>query len=210
MTHDYKRHGTTTLFAALDVKSGMVIGECLPSHRAREFLRFLRRIDRAVLKPRDVHLVLDNSPPTRRPRSRPGWRSTSASNCTSRRPALPGSTWSNASLPRSRQSVSAGAVTPASTIWKPPSTTTLGSTTQNQSPLPRPKPPKTSSPVNDAHWTNSMKSVGQDSNCQTQNTSAPIKASRWWEKDIVALIENPPFDDLFASPEGSGKSGLIR
>ena len=40
MTHDYKRHGTTTLFAALDVKSGMVIGECLPRHRAREFLRF--------------------------------------------------------------------------------------------------------------------------------------------------------------------------
>ena len=73
MTHDYKRHGTTTLFAALDVKSGMVIGECLPRHPlpgsglpenhergAREFLRFLRRIDRAVLKPRDVHLVLDN------------------------------------------------------------------------------------------------------------------------------------------------------
>ncbi|MCA3492206.1 MAG: IS630 family transposase [Rhodobacter sp.] len=60
MTHDYKRHGTTTLFAALDVKSGMVIGECQPRHRAKEFLRFLRSIDRAVLKPRDVHLVLDN------------------------------------------------------------------------------------------------------------------------------------------------------
>jgi transposase len=48
MTHDYKRHGTTTLFAALDVKSGKVIGECLPRHRAKEFLRFLRRIDRHV------------------------------------------------------------------------------------------------------------------------------------------------------------------
>jgi len=60
MTHDYKRHGTATLFAALDVRSGMVIGECLPRHRAKEFLHFLRRIDRAVLKPRDVHLVLDN------------------------------------------------------------------------------------------------------------------------------------------------------
>ena len=60
MTHDYKRHGTTTLFAALDVKSGMVIGECLPRHRAKEFLRFLHRIDRAVLKPRDIHLVLDS------------------------------------------------------------------------------------------------------------------------------------------------------
>ncbi len=60
LTHDYKRHGTTTLFAALDVKSGMVIGECMPRHRAREFLSFLRRIDRAVKKPRDIHLVLDN------------------------------------------------------------------------------------------------------------------------------------------------------
>jgi len=60
MTHDYKRHGTTTLFAALDVKSGQVIGECLPRHRAKEFLRFLRRIDRDVPKSRAVHLVLDN------------------------------------------------------------------------------------------------------------------------------------------------------
>ena len=60
LTHDYKRHGTTTLFAALDVKSGKVIGECLPRHRAREFLKFLRRIDRHVPKSREVHLVLDN------------------------------------------------------------------------------------------------------------------------------------------------------
>ena len=60
VTHDYKRHGTTTLFAALDVKSGMVIGECLPRHRAKEFLRFLRRIDRSVPGSREVHLVLDN------------------------------------------------------------------------------------------------------------------------------------------------------
>jgi transposase len=60
MTHDYKRHGTTTLFAALDVKSGTVIDDCMPRHRAREFLKFLRRIDRAVLGQRDVHLVLDN------------------------------------------------------------------------------------------------------------------------------------------------------
>jgi hypothetical protein len=59
MTHDDRRNGTTTLFAALDVKSGMVIGQYMPRHRAKEFLTFLRRIDRAVLKPRDVHLVLD-------------------------------------------------------------------------------------------------------------------------------------------------------
>ena len=60
MTHDYKRHGTTTLFAALDVKSGKVIGDCMPRHRAKEFLKFLRRIDRRVPKSREVHLVLDN------------------------------------------------------------------------------------------------------------------------------------------------------
>jgi transposase len=60
MTHDYKRHGTTTLFVALDVKTGKVIGECLPRHRAAEFIRFMRRIDRNVQKNLDVHLVLDN------------------------------------------------------------------------------------------------------------------------------------------------------
>ena len=60
MTHDYKRHGTTTLFAALDIKSGLVIGECQPRHRAKEFISFLKRIDRAVLRHLDVHLVLDN------------------------------------------------------------------------------------------------------------------------------------------------------
>lgn len=60
MTHDYKRHGTTTLFAALDVKSGLVIGECQPRHRAKEFIRFLKRIDRVVKKYLDIHLVVDN------------------------------------------------------------------------------------------------------------------------------------------------------
>jgi transposase len=60
MTHDYKRNGTTTLFAALDVLTGRVIGECLPRHRHGEFLRFLRRIDREVPKGLQIHLILDN------------------------------------------------------------------------------------------------------------------------------------------------------
>jgi len=59
-THDYKRHGTTTLFAALDVLTGTVIGSCLPRHRHQEFLTFLRKIDRAVPKGLAVHLILDN------------------------------------------------------------------------------------------------------------------------------------------------------
>jgi len=60
MTHDYKRHGTTTLFAALNVATGEVIGQCLPRHRAKEFLKFLRKIDRATPAHRDLHLILDN------------------------------------------------------------------------------------------------------------------------------------------------------
>src|SRR5438094_914205 len=60
MTSDYKRNGTTTLFAALDVLTGEVIGRCLPRHRHEEFLRFLRTIDREVPKGLQVHLILDN------------------------------------------------------------------------------------------------------------------------------------------------------
>src|SRR6201993_4688872 len=60
MTHDYKRHGTTTLFAALDVLTGTVIGQCLPKHRDQEFLRFLRTIDREVPKGLAIHMILDN------------------------------------------------------------------------------------------------------------------------------------------------------
>jgi transposase len=59
-THDYVRHGTTSLFAALDVKTGTVIGECHARHRAAEFRRFLDTIDAAVPKDLDVHLILDN------------------------------------------------------------------------------------------------------------------------------------------------------
>jgi transposase len=60
LTHDYKRHGTTTLFAALDVATGKVIGRCLKRHRHQEFLRFLRAIDRATPKRLDLHLIVDN------------------------------------------------------------------------------------------------------------------------------------------------------
>jgi len=59
-THDYVRHGTTSLFAALDVKSGKVIGECHRRHRAREFRKFLGTIDASVPARLDVHLILDN------------------------------------------------------------------------------------------------------------------------------------------------------
>jgi transposase len=60
MTHDYKRHGTTTLFAALDVLTGKVIGSCLTKHRHQEFLKFLRTVDREVPKGLEIHMILDN------------------------------------------------------------------------------------------------------------------------------------------------------
>ncbi len=60
MTHDYKRNGTTTLFAALNMLDGNVIGACMPRHRHREFLRFLRLIDRQTPARLDLHLVVDN------------------------------------------------------------------------------------------------------------------------------------------------------
>ena len=59
-THDYKRHGTTSLFAALDAKSGKVIGQMHRRHRSIEFRKFLDRIDASVPADRDVHLILDN------------------------------------------------------------------------------------------------------------------------------------------------------
>ncbi len=58
--HDYRRHGTTSLFAALDVKSGRVVGECHRRHRSTEFRHFLDTIDAAVSARLDVHLILDN------------------------------------------------------------------------------------------------------------------------------------------------------
>src|SRR3972149_11762410 len=59
-THDYKRNGTTTLFAALNVLEGTVVADCMPRHRNQEFLAFLRRLDREVPAPLDLHLLLDN------------------------------------------------------------------------------------------------------------------------------------------------------
>ena len=59
-SHDYKRHGTTSLFAALDIATGRVIGKCYPRHRAAEFRRFLDEIEAAVPRDLDVHLVMDN------------------------------------------------------------------------------------------------------------------------------------------------------
>jgi transposase len=59
-THDYKRHGTTTLFAAFNILNGKVIGSCLPRHRGKEFIKFLNQLEKEVPAELDVHLILDN------------------------------------------------------------------------------------------------------------------------------------------------------
>ncbi len=59
-THDYTRHGTTSLFAALDVKAGTVIGKCMPRHRTQEFRKFLDEVERNVPADLDIHVVMDN------------------------------------------------------------------------------------------------------------------------------------------------------
>jgi transposase len=71
LTHDYKRNGTTTLFAALNMLDGRVIGECLPRHRSKEFVKFLGIIDKSTPSELDLHLIVDNysthkSPPVQR------------------------------------------------------------------------------------------------------------------------------------------------
>ena len=59
-THNYLRHGTTSLFAALDAASGSVIGKCYKRHRSKEFLDFLKEIDAKVPDDLDIHIVMDN------------------------------------------------------------------------------------------------------------------------------------------------------
>ena len=68
MTHDYKRNGTTTLFAALNMLDGKVIGDCMPRHRHQEFIRFLRKIDAETAPELDLHLIIDNCATQKNPR----------------------------------------------------------------------------------------------------------------------------------------------
>ena len=68
MTHDYKRNGTTTLFAALNMLDGKVIGDCMPRHRHQEFVRFLNKIENETLPELDLHLIVDNYGTHKHPR----------------------------------------------------------------------------------------------------------------------------------------------
>jgi len=70
LTHDYKRHGTTTLFAALELAEGRLIGTCMAKHRHQEWIRFLRQIDRQTPANLDLHLIVDNYATHKHPKVR--------------------------------------------------------------------------------------------------------------------------------------------
>ena len=90
MTHDDKRHGTTTLFAALDVLKGAFIGRCMPHHRHQEFLKFLKAIDR-ILRNRSTSTALSTTMrPTKNGKSKIGLQNTGTSTSTSFRHHRPG------------------------------------------------------------------------------------------------------------------------
>jgi DDE superfamily endonuclease len=86
MTHDYKRNGTTTLFAAFNVLDGAVLGRCMQKHTHQEFIRFLNAVEREVRADKIIHAILDNYATHKHPKVR-AWlarhpRQTSASSCT--------------------------------------------------------------------------------------------------------------------------------
>jgi Winged helix-turn helix/DDE superfamily endonuclease len=90
MTHDYKRNGTTTLFAVLNTLDGSVIGQCLPRHRHQEFLKFLRTLDREFPGDIELHLIVDNYRTHKHDNVNAWLPSTPGSTCTSPRPQARG------------------------------------------------------------------------------------------------------------------------
>ena len=114
MTHDYKRHGATTLFAALDVATGEVIHQCLPRHRHQEFLRFLRTVENQCNPELELHFILDNYATHKHARVKGWWTGTPACTSTSCPPRHPGSTSSSASSPNSPSASSSASPSTAS------------------------------------------------------------------------------------------------
>lgn len=177
-THDYKRHGTISLFAALDVQVGKVIGRCFRRHRAQEFRKFLDTVEAQVPDDLDVHLIIDNAGThkTARIRSwfakRPRWHvhftPTSAS-------------WINQverffGLLTERRCAAAYIAPPQNS--KPPSTPTLRRTMQTQNPSDGSSPPTTSLPPSIASAAGPSKQTPHCAELRNQDTSeAPISPS---------------------------------
>ena len=93
MTHDYKRNGTTSLFAAMNTADGSVIGTCMNKHRHQEWLRFLNLIKRSTPADKEVHLICDNYATHNTRKSKPGRSAIPAFTSILPQQALPGLTW---------------------------------------------------------------------------------------------------------------------
>ena len=148
-THNYVQpkdveHGTTSLFAAFNIADGSVISELHRQHRAVEFRKFLVAIDKAVSADLDVHLICDNLATHKTPAIRDWLARHPTSTCTSRPPARPGSTRSNAGSGCSPTNSSGAGSTRAWWPWRTTSGngSTTGTRTQNRSSGTR--PPRTS------------------------------------------------------------------
>jgi transposase len=158
MTHDDKRHSTTTLFAALSVLDGTVIGRCMQRHRHSEFIRFLNAIERQVPAEKPIHAVLDNYATHKHPKSLPsrrrgcwlGSRAIHAGRSTSPRPPPRGSMRSKTSFPRSPVNASAAASSARLSSARPPSTLIWPSTMPIRNLSSGPNPPMLSSPNSSA------------------------------------------------------------
>jgi transposase len=150
MTHDYERHGTTTLFAAMNVLDGTVIGRNMQRHRHQEFIRFLNVIEKQVPVGRRSTPSSTTTPPTSIPTFADGSNAIRDGRSTSRRRPLPGSTRSRASSPLSQSAGSSAASSDPSQTCKPRSTASSKSTISNPSPSPGPRTPTKSSPPSGA------------------------------------------------------------
>jgi len=145
MTHDYKRNGTTTLFAALDVLKGEVIGQCMKRHRHQEFLKFLKAIDRGTPSHLDIHCIATIIQRTNIPGSKPGLPGTRTFICILFRHLHLGLISSSVGSARSRRSAYGVAYSKVSTNSNRPSWITSNTTTPIPNLLPGRNPPTTSS-----------------------------------------------------------------
>src|SRR5580700_5191920 len=150
VTHDYKRNGTTTLFAAMNVLDGTVMGRNMQRHRHQEFIRFLNAVEREVPPARrsmrsSTTTLLSSIPPCAN-----GWRAIRAGRSTSPRPRPPGSTPSRVSSPSRRSAVSNAASSDPSPTSRPPSTASSRITMPNRSPSIGSQTPTKSSLPSDA------------------------------------------------------------
>jgi transposase len=185
MTHDYKRNGTTTLFAALNMLDGSVIGACMPRHRHREFLRFLQLIDQRTPGGLDLHLIVDNYATHKTPGVQRWLKAHPRSTCTSRPPRHPGSTWSNASSPKSPENASGVASSKALPNYGPLSWNIWKTTMLIPNPSSGPSQPAKSSkksPKRNKRWSHNTREwfMGPPSSCSAR------RPFRTWQVSYLA------------------------